>query len=331
MYPQFTQHLRTLQQGAAGLVLSLAALNSAYAAENPLSVFVSVIPQQYFAEQVGGEAVTAEAMVKPDFSPATYEPTGQQIARLSKADLYVRIGVPFENGWMERIASVNKRMPIVDAREGLELLEQSEHAHHDHEHDEHAEHEEHSDHDKQAEHEEHSDHDEHAEPENEFDPHVWTSPRLAKKMAAQMQATFSELRPEQAEQFAENYQAFAAQLDELDAELTALFAESDVEQFMVYHPAWGYFADAYGLRQVPIESEGKEPGARALAELIERAKAENVKAIFVQPQFSQKAAKQVAKAIDGQVITIDPLAPNYIENLRQVGYAIVGQTAPVAD
>ncbi len=303
-----------------GLFGILLVLSASLNAENaPLRVFVSVIPQQYFAQQVGGELIVAEAMVQPGFSPATYELTGKQIARLAKADVYVRVGVPFENAWMKQIRAANQSMLLLDAREGLEPRVMEAHTPADEEATTH-----HSEHEHAADEVEHAEH-EHKH-ENELDPHIWTSPRITKQMAAQLRDVFSQLRPEHTEQFAANYERFAAELDRLDTELQAFFAEHvDVKQFMVFHPAWGYFADAYDLRQIPIEFEGKEPSAKALAELINHAKAAKVKAIFVQPQFSRRAAQQLAKAIDGKVIAINPLARNYIENLREVAHTIVGE------
>jgi zinc transport system substrate-binding protein len=119
--------------------------------------------------------------------------------------------------------------------------------------------------------------------------------------------------------FARNHDAFVAELDALDQDLRALLDPLSNRRFMVFHPSWGYFADTYGLTQVPIEREGKEPGARALAALIDQAKADRIKVIFVQPQFDKRSATQVAQAIGGGVIAVDPLAGDYVDNLRRVG------------
>ncbi len=279
-------------------------------ATEPLHVFVSVLPQRYFAQQIGGEQVQVETMVQPGFSPETYEPNARQISALSKADLYVRIGMPFEAAWIPRIQAVNKTMTLLDARTGLNLKTMAAH--------EHAEADGHED--------AHTE-DEHAKNGTELDAHIWTSPRMVKHMAAQLRDAFSQLRPEQADLFSANYTHFAAELDTLDAELTALFADKNSAQaFMVFHPAWGYLADAYGLTQIPIEAEGKEPGAKALTALIEQAQQNGVKTLFVQPQFSQRAAEQIAKAIDGKVVSIDPLAEDYPANLHKVARLIAGVT-----
>ncbi|HPY39952.1 MAG TPA: zinc ABC transporter substrate-binding protein [Thiolinea sp.] len=265
-----------------------------------MQIFVSVVPQKYFAERVGGEQVKVESMVQPGFSPETYEPTAQQISALSKAQLYIRVGMPFEEAWMKRIQGVNPAIVILDAREGVKLRSLEAHAHTE----------------QTATNTTASN--------TEIDPHLWVSPRIAKQMAQQMATSFSKLRPEQTELFNTNYTKFAAELDQLDQELTELFKDKQHLKFMVFHPAWGYLADAYGLEQIPIEVEGKEPGAKALTEIINEAKHENVKTIFVQPQFSQRAAEQVAKAINGKVVSVDNLAEDYIPNLRKVARLIAG-------
>ena len=281
-------------------------------AAEPLHIFVSVVPQKYFAERVGGDQVKVEPMVQPGFSPETYEPTAQQISALAKAQLYVRVGMPFEEAWTQRIQGVNPNIKIVDAREGVKLRHLEAHAHPEHETAHQAE--------QPPTKTEPAAQAIKAEP----DPHLWVSPRIAKQMAQQLAENFSRLRPEQSELFKQNYAQLAAELEQLDQELTELFKDKQNLKFMVFHPAWGYLADAYGLQQIPIEVEGKEPGAKALAAMIEEAQHEQVKTIFVQPQFSQRAAEQVAKAIQGKVVSIDNLAEDYIPNLRKAARLIAG-------
>jgi zinc transport system substrate-binding protein len=282
------------------LLLLLALLMPALGSAEPLLVFVSVLPEKTFVEKVGGEHVQVQAMVRPGHSPHTYEPTPHQIAALAQTALYVRIGVPFENAWMARIHSANRDMRVLDARAGIDLrpIEAHEHAG--------------------------------AAPEPkgahqgaiELDPHVWTSPPLVKRMARNIRDALTDLDPAHRDDYARNYAAFAAELDALDGEIRSLLKDVRGGRFMVFHPAWGYFAETYGLTQVPIEKEGKEPGARALTALIEQARREHVKVIFVQPQFSRRYAEQVARAIGGRVVAIDPLAPDYTDNLRRAARSI---------
>lgn len=313
MLPSFRRPNMTRQWLWSLCCLWLLLASSALSADtaDKLNIFVSVLPQKYIAERVGGDAVQVNVMVQPGDSPATYEPNPRQISKLSKADMYIRVGVAFENSWMDRIRAVNATMPVLDARDGLELLELADH-NHDHGHAD------------EAHGEEHSASGEAQDEHTEQDPHIWTSPRIVKTMAAQLATQFSKMRPAQHQQFDTNLTSFLAELDQLDKELTELFKTTSQRKFMVFHPSWGYFADAYGLTQIPIEADGKEPGARALLQLIRQARKEGVKTIFIQPQFDQRMAGQVAKAIDGTVVSIDPLAEDYMANLRQAARLIAG-------
>ena len=305
------------------LLLILSFVPAACLAE-PLRVFASVVPIQAFVEKVGGEHVDARAMVRPGFNPHTYDPTPQQISALAGAALYVRTGMPFEKAWMARIQSANPVMQVLDAREGIALREREAHSHDESGHD--SEHHEESDqghaHDTEAPQNDHEPHGEHAaehDRDDEKDPHVWTDPSQVRHMIGTIRDTLTELAPAHAEAFARNHDAFAAELEALDRELHTRLDPLSNRRFMVFHPAWGYFADAYGLTQVPIEREGKEPGGRALAALIDQAKQENIKVVFVQPQFDRQSAAQVARAIGGVVVAVDPLAADYVDNLRRVG------------
>jgi zinc transport system substrate-binding protein len=268
----------------------------AIAADGPLSVFVSVVPLKTCVERIGGDQVQVEVMVPPGHSPATYDPTPRQVSALSDADLYVRVGVPFEDAWMQRIRAASPEMAVLDVRDGLMLRPQGKHDDGDHRH-------------------------------GAMDAHVWTSPRQVQRMAAGIRDALSGLAPQYAARFAANHDAFVADLDALDQELRARLSGLRNRRFLVFHPAWGYFADTYGLTQIAIEHEGKEPGARALAALIDQARREHVAVIFVQPQFNRRAAEQVAAAIRGRVEVIDPLAADYFRNLRHVADVIAASDA----
>lgn len=278
------------------------------AQDGALRVIVSVPPQKTFVERVGGRRVEVHAMVRPGYNPHTYEPTPHQIAALSDAALYIRTGIPFEHAWMERIRSANREMRILDAWSGLDLRDLGAHDHGG-EQDGPATEGAHGDEHHQA---------------GEGDPHIWTDPLLVKRMAGKIRDQLIELDPGNVRDFKRNYEEFAAELDALDRDIRALLEPVNRKKFMVFHPAWGYFAAAYGLIQVPIEKAGKEPSPRALTALIEQARREGVKVIFVQPQFSTRLAEQVARAIGGQVLVIDPLAADYVANLREVARQIAG-------
>ncbi len=300
------------------------------AAADKLPVFVSIVPQKYFVQQIGKELVEVQAMVQPGASPATYEPKPQQMADLSKTKIYFAIGVPFENAWLSKIAAANPNMRVIHTDHGIEKLAMAAHHHHDdHEKGEHHEEEKHG-HEKDEHHGEekhgHEKGEHHGEAEHDkdhhehtgLDPHIWLSPPLVKIQAQTILAALQEADPAHRSVYEANFKAFTAQIDRLDADLKKTFAGKTGLQFMVFHPAWGYFAHAYGLKQVPIEIEGKDPKPAQLKKLIQHARENGIKVVFVQPQFSTKSAKLVAREIGGQVAFADPLAEDWMANLREV-------------
>jgi zinc transport system substrate-binding protein len=289
-------------------VLCLLSGSGVAARAEPVSVFVSLLPQKYFVERIGGDHVEVGIMVPPGQSPATYEPTPKQMAQLADAAVYFRIGVPFEDVWIERISAANPIMKMVDAREGITLREM----------DTHDDEQRHAGDHNQAAGEARKPEAESGHDHGRYDPHIWTAPPLVKIMAARIRDTLSALDPDHGSDYEANYARFAADLDALDKEIRQKLEAKKARRFMVYHPAWGYFADTYGLKQIPIETEGKEPGAKQLAGLVERAKADGIRIIVVQQQFGRRNAEAVAAAIDGRVVSVDPLAENYLENTRAI-------------
>ena len=275
-----------------------------------MTVFTSIVPQEYFVERIAGDRVDVQALVRPGSSPATYEPGPRQMAALSEAKLFFRIGVPFENAFIPKIEDSMKGLRIVDTRKGLTLRKMKVAHDHDEEHGHKAEHDDH-----------HAEHDDHGH-EGGSDPHIWTSPRLVKVQAATIASALSEVDPAGKAIYAANLASLNEDLDALDTHLKKALAPIKGKSFMVFHPSWGYFADAYGLAQEPIEIEGKDPSGRQLDRMIVMAKEEDIRVIFVQPQFSKKSAGRIAKAIDGVVVPIDPLARDYINNLEKVAVTV---------
>jgi zinc transport system substrate-binding protein len=253
-------------------------------------VFVSVPPHAYLVERIAGDAVDLHVLVGPEDEPHHYEPTQREMVQLSEADVYFRTGVPFERQLLPRLRSVNPDLTIVDTRRGLDLLAME---------DDHAGHQGHGH-------------------EQDADPHVWMSPKNAIVQARTMTDELARLVPARAETFRSNLDALVSDLKEVDGEIAESLKGLEGRTLFVFHPAFAYFAEAYGLKQVAIEQQGKSPGPRRLTELIERARNENVHVIFVHPQFSDRSARTIAQAINGAVVQIDPLARNYIENLRTV-------------
>lgn len=269
------------------LLVWLTTANAAAAAE-PLTVGVSILPQQTFVERIGGKHVRVVVLVPPGKSPATHEPTPQQAEAVAASRLYFRIGVPFEEAWLPRLAQIAPAANVIDLREGLSLRPVD------------------------------MPPGEAAKAGGKPDPHVWVSPPLVVKMADRIRAALSAARPDAAAEFADNHARFVAELNALDADIRARLAGKQGRSFMVFHPVWGYFADTYGLKQLPIEAGWKEPGPRTLQLLIDGAKERGIRVIFVQKQFSQREAETVAQAIGGEVVAVDPLAPDFVDNLRRV-------------
>ncbi len=279
--------------GKSIFIILFLLIQSVYAADK-IPIFVSIVPQKYFVQQIGKELVDVQVMVKPGSSPATYEPKPRQMAALSKAKVYFAIGVPFENNWLKKIASTNPKIKVIHTDQNIDKRPIT--SHHDHDMKQKIPH----------------------DAERGLDPHIWLSPPLVKIQAQEILATLQKLDPIHQNVYKANYNQFISKIDTLDTQLNKIFSGKQGLKFMVFHPSWGYFAHTYQLRQLPIELEGKSPKPAQLKRLIELAKKNSIKIIFVQPQFSTKKAQLIAKEIDGQVVFANPLAEDWIVNLREV-------------
>ena len=271
--------------------------------EEPIEIFVSIVPQKTFVEKIGGESIKVSVMVQPGANPATYEPKPRQMVALSRAKAYFAIGVPFETVWLNRISAANPGITVIHTEEGIEKRIMEGHLHGE---------EGHSAHEK-GEREQVEEH------HGVKDPHIWLSPRLVKVQARNILNGLLRIDPARGASYEKNYKSFIAEIDDLDTEIKGIFAgKGEGKAFMVFHPAWGYFAQAYGLKQVSVEMEGKEPGPVDLKELIHHAREKGIKVIFVQPEFSTKSAEAIARAIDGEVVFANPLALDWAANLKKV-------------
>ncbi len=276
------------------LVFSAVACAPEKEASDRVGVVVTLLPQAEFAEKVGGEKIKITVMVPPGASPHTYEPKPTQMAALAEAEMYAEVGsgVEFELVWMDKLMATNKEMLVVDCSKGVELQAMVAE-------DEHAE-------------------DEEEEHHGGRDPHIWMSPVNAQIMVRNICDGLIAVDPENRRYYEQNRDAYLKQLVEIDREIRDGLSEVKNRRFMVYHPAFGYFAREYSLTMLPIEWEGKEPTAAGLASLIEQAKAHDIRVIFAEPQFDPKSAEVIAEAIGGRVVLIDPLARDYITNLRLI-------------
>ena len=268
-------------------------------AAKPIPVFVSIAPQQYFVQQIGGDFVDVQVLVQPGASPHMYEPKPRQMVAISKAKAYFAVGVPFEKVWLEKIAASNPDMKVVHTDHGIEKIAMAEDHHH--EGDDHGHKEGHGE-------------DEHGEP----DPHIWLSPPLVKIQAGTILAALQELDPIHSDTYQHNHDQFVSAIDKLHTQLKETLAGCQGRRFMVFHPAWGYFARTYGIVEVPIEGEGKAPKPARMQTLIQQAREEGIRMVFVQPQFSTKSAQLIAREINGTVTIADPLAKDWMNNLRNI-------------
>jgi zinc transport system substrate-binding protein len=297
--------------------------NTGLFAQEKVRVFVSILPQKYFVERIAGDIADVDVLVTPGKSPATYSPTPAQIKNLAGADIYFRIGVSFENGLMHKIDSIAPDIRVVDTRKGIAMREMEGHIHEQDSYEGlgHIR-------DVKSDHDRHGQGDGNADMGAGKDPHIWMSPLRVKQQAATMTDALATLAPEHESRFRENYDAFARDLDRLHEQLTNTLAPLAGQNFFVFHPSFGYLADDYGLIQVPVETMGRSPKGKELSAIIKLAKEEKVRVIFVQPQFDQQAARKIAGAINGAVVSINPLAPCYLDNMVQMADTIATVLKP---
>ena len=250
-------------------------------------ITVSILPQKYFLEKLTGDQFSIRVMIPPGESPATYDPTSEQMVQLSRSAVYFLIGhIGFEKTWIKELEGDYPGTDFFDSSTGI-LFEHSDHDGHDHAH-------------------------------HGIDPHVWMSVENVKQIAINMTNFLAGKFPDKAAEYNSNLETFNKELNALNLEISAAFQELRHKEFIIYHPALTYFARDYGLVQVPIEQEGKEPSARYMKTLIDHAKTNGIKAVFVQKQFNQEEAKTIEKQIDGKLIIIDPLAENWMEQMRAI-------------
>ncbi len=270
--------------------------------------FVSILPQKYFVERIVGDMFNIEVLVKPGESPATYEPTTKQMIGLSKAKALFTIGVAFEDNLIPKLQKQYPDLEILATDKNIlkhkpasfiDIFDNElDHSHHHHENE-----------------------DAHHHHEG-LDPHIWLSPNLVKTQVTNIADYFIATYPEQANFFEKNRDEFFTELDEATLEIEKIFSKVERREFLCFHPAWGYFADQFNLKQIPIEIEGKEPTPKEQQKIIEFVQEQGIKVIFVQAQFDQRIASSIAEQIGGSVILIDPLAENYLDNLKIIANKI---------
>lgn len=248
-------------------------------------VVVSVAPQEEFVKAVGKDKVQVTVMVPSGADPHTYEPLPKQMQELSQAQLYLMVGSPleFELTWMDKMRAMNPQMKVVNTSQGITLLP--------------------------------------SQGESSSDPHVWVSPRNARVMVENTYQSLVEVDPDNQKYYQENRDQYLERLDQADQNLTHSLQKVNSKKILVYHPAWAYLCRDYGLEQISIEKEGKEPTSQDLTRLVDQARQENITLVFVSPQHNQENAQVIADELGGELVVVDPLASNYLENMAQVAEA----------
>lgn len=274
-----------------------------------LAVLVSVPPLQTFVERIGGGLVQVQALVRPGQDPHSFDLKPRQVARIARADLYVRTGMEFEAPWLPRLRSANSGLRILDVRQGLELLpwDGGQGVHHG----------------------------QGGDPEREaaagkgvaggeaVDPHVWTSPLAAVAIVGRIRDALTELDPANAATYAANYRAYTTRLRLLDSELRATLAPLMLRSFLVDHSSWRYFARDYQLRELSLTRGSAGPRPRTLQQGLAQARQTGLGVLFVHPAHNPEAGRRLAQELGVKAVALDPLAADYEENLRRFARAMM--------
>lgn len=279
-------------------------------------VAVSLQPYASIVKEIGGERVDVVAMLPPGADPHTYEPKPAALREFSRASVYFSDFSGMDKAWLPRFMGVNKNVVVKNISTYVQWLKEEEHDdHHDEHHGRHHEH-----------HGEHGHHHEHHH--GDLDPHVWTSPVQVKNIAASIKNSLCEMDQAGCGFYERNWEKLDARISHLSKKLEATIARlpHDARTFIVFHPAYGYFARDYGMQQLTVEVEGKEPKPKDLRELISEGREHHVKIVFVQPQFSKRAAGVIAKELDAVIVETDPLSADYLGNIEKLIDAVVKST-----
>ena len=267
-------------------------------AGSKLSITVSILPQKYFIERIGGDRVAVQVLVCEGQNPHSYDPTPKQMADFGNTAAWILSGTDFETAFKPKVLSQYSSLVIVDGTTGVKFRKLEEHSH-----------------------EGGGEHKESAGGIN-IDRHTWLGLHPSKIMAAHMRDLLIKIDPAGKNIYESNYRALEKDIDSVFSNLKKSLKPLSGKTVLVFHPAFGYFLDEFGIKQEAVETGGKEPNAKTLSALIKEAKADKTPAIFVQSQFPVNAAKTVADAVGAEVVMLDPLSPDWLENIKKMGKAL---------
>ncbi len=257
-------------------------------------ITVTIEPQRYFAEAIAGDKFTIETLVPKGTSPETYDLTTLQLQKLSKSKAYLRIGyIGVEQTWGKRLVENAPKLETFDTSKGINLIYESGHSHGSHQHI------------------------------GSADPHIWNSATNALIIANNTYQALVSLDPENETYFAARRDSLCARILKTDTLIRQELTSPDATHaFIIYHPALSYFARDYGLTQIPIEESGKEPSPVHLKELIDQCRIENVRVIFIQPEFDKRNAEIIANETKTRLVPINPLSYEWEEEMLQIAKAL---------
>ncbi len=261
-------------------------------------IAVSILPQSYFVDRISGGRVKSLVLVGPGQNPHSYEPSPRQMTDLAKASVWILSGTDFEISLVPKIKSLYPNLRIVDGTKGVTFRYMEDH--------------------------DDADSHNHTGPEGiEIDRHTWLGREPAKILALHVYEALESIDPGSTDFYRDNYASLIKDIDQEFDRLKLELAPLRGTSVFVYHPSFGYFFDEFGITQEAVESGGKEPSPRQMAELITRAKAENVKYIFVQSEFPVDSARTIAKSLGAEVVSLDALAKDWLANIQFMGDSLI--------
>lgn len=261
------------------LLLACQEANKKEGAGQKAVLTVTIEPQRFFLEQIVGNAFAINTLVPPGASPETYEPAPSVMVEMGNSRLYFMVGnLGFEQVWSERLSINNPHMTIVNCSEGIDRLGDEDHTGqaHDHVH-------------------------------GDVDPHVWSSPGAVKIMAGNMLEAVVKVDPENEERYRSNFARFTLKINETDSLIQEKLSHAISRSFIIYHPALAYFADEYNLHQHSVEFQGKKPSPAQMKALVDLARKEQIRTLFIQKGFDKKNMEVIARETGAEVFEIDPL------------------------
>lgn len=273
--------------------------------DDRLAVFAGLPPVAGLVEQIGGDYVKTDVLIDAAQDPHTFEPAPHQILALSRAAIFFTGDMPFERLLLQKIRQGNEQLTVIDVTEGIKKRQVDGSC---------------CDHD--AGHDDHGHDAEHAAEQGEPDPHVWLAPPLLVIEANNIAEALCLADPSHGHEYRRNLAKLVDRLGDLDRRIKRMLAPYHGRSFYVFHPGFGYFADAYGLKQVAVEVEGRSPTAREYRTLMTEASQKRVEVLFAQPQYAQQSAQVIAEQIGGRVVQISGLEKDVISDIEDIATKI---------